>query len=145
MGLGPLVLAMVIPFRVIGSPPGLPDICHQIESTASAESLRGILRRGWACQPPRGGRLPAGSAMTSASARQARCINRAAEAWLHSARPQKSPAVKRGLLAYFPERDLPPGGAQHQRNRQRWGFFIGGKNPKKIKTGRAVFFLLWRL
>ena len=36
--------------------------------------------------------MPAGSAMTSASARQARCINRAAEAWLHSAGHRKSPA-----------------------------------------------------
>ena len=34
--------------------------------------------------------MPAGSAMTSASARQARCINRAAEAWLHGS--NKSPA-----------------------------------------------------
>jgi hypothetical protein len=42
---------MVIPFRVIGSPRlSIPDICHQIESTASAESGRGILRRGRACR-----------------------------------------------------------------------------------------------
>src|SRR3954465_1032142 len=41
--------------------------------------------------------MPAGSAMTSASARQARCINRAAEAWLHSARPQKKPRREAGL------------------------------------------------
>ena len=58
--------------------------------------------------------MPAGSAMTSASARQARCINRAAEAWLHSALLRKSPAVKRGYVVarLLPERDLPPGGAR---------------------------------
>src|SRR3954469_8640969 len=99
MGFGPLVLAMVIPFRVIGSPRlSTPDICHQIESTASAESLRGILRGGALAAHHGQGAIPAGSPCTSPCARQPLCINRAAEPWFHNAQSQKKPAVKGAKL-----------------------------------------------
>ena len=73
--------------------------------------------------------MPAGSAMTSASARQARCINRAAEAWLHSARPQKKPRREAGLsfCSLTSRKGLAAWRSPHQRNRQRWGSSIGGK------------------
>src|ERR1700704_2194152 len=99
MGFGPLVLAMVIPFGVTGHLACLSLIFATKSNPRPPLSLYGASYRGGGLADHHEEvAMPAGSAMTSASARQARCINRAAEAWLHSARPQqKKPRREAGL------------------------------------------------
>ena len=73
--------------------------------------------------------MPAGSTMTSASARQARCINRAAEAWLHSARPQKKPRREAGLSLLLSNGDLLSIGGKPLTQQSSFATALARKSP----------------